>query len=347
MKFEDGQEPYIVAEIGANHNGDVELAKRHIDTAKEIGCDAAKFQSWDVTLFSQKVYDENVFLHDDYRDRTDYTLKEIVEEFALTEEQLGGLAAYCGEIGIDYASTPFEPEQVSPLVEFGAPFVKIASMDVTNDRLLRRAAETGLPVVLSTGMAELGEIEKGVAILEKSGCRNMVVLHCVALYPTPLEYANLRNIDTLRQAFGHPVGLSDHSPGIEISLAAVALGAIVIEKHFTLDKAMFGWDHHMSMAPDEMGTLVRGAANIHQAMGSPRRVVSEREIKQRTGFRRSLVAARDIKSGQTILDEDITYRRPGTGLDPSLAPVVIGMVANRDIPYDTVIAFGDLQAAAT
>lgn len=344
MRFEVGQKPYIIAEIGANHNGDMDLAKKHIDVAKQIGADSVKFQSWDKTLFSKKVYDENYFLTDDYRNRTDHTLQSIVEEFALTKEQMGELAAYCKTVGIDFASTPFEPEQVDPLVEFGAPWIKVASMDVNNDHLLRKAAETGLPVVLSTGMASLGEIDNAVVIMERANAAQIVLLHCTAIYPTPVEEANLRNIETLRQ-FGHPVGFSDHSLGPTLSLAAVALGAVVIEKHYTLDKDMFGWDHKMSMSPDEMHVLVEGSAQIHAAMGSSRRAVSDREMNQRTAFRRSIIAARDIAAGETLSVENITYRRPGTGLDPSLAPVLIGMKAVNSIPYDTLITMNDLAAA--
>ena len=344
MIFEDGQKPYIIAEIGANHNGDMDLARKHIDVAKQIGADSVKFQSWDKTVFSKKVYEDNYFLTDDYRDRTDHTLESIVEEFALSREQMGELAAHCKQVGIDFASTPFEPSQVDPLVEFGAPWIKIASMDINNDRLLQKAGETGLPVVVSTGMASLGEIDDAVVMLEAANAAQIVLLHCTALYPTPIEEANLRNIETLRQ-FGYPVGFSDHSLGSTLSLAAVALGAVVIEKHYTLDKDMFGWDHKMSMSPEEMKVLIDGSAQIHVAMGSPRRAVSDREMDQRAAFRRSIVASRDISADETLSVDNITYRRPGTGLDPSLAPVLIGMKAIKTIPSDTLITMNDLTAA--
>jgi sialic acid synthase SpsE len=344
MKFEDGQRPYIIAEIGANHNGDMDLARKHIDVAKQVGADSVKFQSWDKTLFSKKVYDDNYFLADDYRNRTDHTLETIVEEFALTREQLGELAAYCHQVGIDFASTPFEPSQVDPLVEFGAPWIKIASMDINNDRLLQKAGETGLPVVVSTGMASLGEIDDAVVMLEAANAAQIVLLHCTALYPTPVEEANLRNIETLRQ-FGHPVGFSDHSLGPTLSLAAVALGAVVIEKHYTLDKEMFGWDHKMSMSPDEMQVLVEGSAQIHAAMGSPRRAIGDREMGQRAAFRRSIVAARAIAAGEILTTDCVTYRRPGTGIDPSMAAALIGMKAVNDIPDDSMISMNDLAAA--
>ncbi len=344
MTFVDGQRPYIIAEIGANHNGDMELARRLIDCAKEVGADAAKFQSWDETLFSKKVYEDNYFLADDYRERSDHTLKSIVNEFALSRDQLGELAAYCGRVGMDFASTPFDEGQVDPLVEFGAPFIKIASMDVNNDRLLRKAAGSGLPVILSTGMADLGEIDRAVAVLEGADVAQIVILHCIALYPTPIDEVNLRNMDMLRQ-FGYPVGFSDHSEGAEIALAAIARGAIVVEKHFTLDKEMFGWDHKMSMSPDEMRHLVSVGRTVHQALGQERRQVSDREMKQRTAYRRSLIAAKDIAAGDIMTEESVVFRRPGTGLDPSLAPLVVGMKAACDIPYDTIIELSHLVAS--
>jgi sialic acid synthase SpsE len=339
--FADGQRPYVIAEIGANHNGDLDLARKHIDAAKACGADAAKFQSWDTNLFSKKVYEDNYFLTDDYRNRDDYTLKEIVNEFALTVEQLGELASYCRDVGIDFASTPFDPEQVDPLVELGAPFVKIASMDVNNSRILTRAAQSGLPVVMSVGMASLGEIDEAVSVLEKENVSELVLLHCTALYPAPPDEVNMLAMDTLRQ-FGYPVGFSDHSLGTSIALGAVARGAIIIEKHFTLDKDMFGWDHKMSMSPDEMKIICDGAKDIHAALGSGRRQVGEREMKQRTAFRRSIVAARDIKVGEVLTEDSIVFRRPGVGLDPSLAPQILGMKASRDIEYDTMIAMQDL-----
>lgn len=343
--FPEGRPPYVIAEIGANHNGDVALGKKLIEAAKACGCDAAKFQSWDSRIFSRKVYEDNYFLADDYRNRTDYTLKEIVEEFALSEPELMELAAHCRATGIDFASTPFESEQVDALVRAGAPFVKIASMDVNNDRLLRHAAATGLPIVLSTGMADMGEIERAVRILEDAKAAEIVILHCVSVYPAPPEILNLRNIETLRRAFGYAVGFSDHTLGLAAPIAAAALGAVVIEKHFTLDRDMFGWDHKVSTTPAEMAALVEGVRAAHAALGSPRREVSARERETRSSYRRSLVSARPIPAGHVIAAEDVVYRRPGTGIDPSLASVVIGMRARRAIPEDVVLDWRDLEPA--
>jgi sialic acid synthase SpsE len=343
--FPEGRPPYVIAEVGANHNGDVGLAKKLVDAAKACGCDAAKFQSWDSRIFSRTVYEQNYFLADDYRNRTDYTLKEIVEEFTLDEADFEEISEHCRGAGIDFASTPFETEQVDALVRCRAPFVKIASMDVNNDRLLRHAAATGKPIVLSTGMAEMGEIERAVRILEDASAAEIVVLHCVSVYPAPAEILNLRNIDTLRRAFGHAVGLSDHTLGIGAPIAAAALGAVVIEKHFTLDRDMFGWDHKVSTTPDEMTLLVRALRDAHAALGSPRRELSQRERETRSSYRRSLVSARRIPAGAVIAVDDIVYRRPGTGIDPALAAVVVGMRARRDIDEDVVLDWRDLEPA--
>lgn len=345
MKFAEGQKPYVIAEIGANHNGDLALARKLIDAAKACGADAAKFQSWDSKIFSRNVYEQNYFLNDDYRNRDDFTLKEIVDEFALSHDELGELAAYCREVGIDFASTPFEDDQVEALVEFGAPFVKIASMDVNNDRLLRTAAATGKPVVLSTGMAEMGEIDRAVNILEQTGCSELVILHCVSVYPAPAETINLKNMLMLRDTYGYPVGFSDHSHGIEAPLAAAALGAVVLEKHFTLDQNMFGWDHKVSTEPALFAEMIKGMHTVHAMLGTRRRIIGATELEQRPSYRRSIVSDRDIEAGEVITVENTAYRRPGVGLDPALFPFLEGMIAKNNIPYDTVLALDDVEAA--
>lgn len=342
MKFVDGQAPYIIAELGANHNGDMALARKLIDAAKDLGADCAKFQSWDVNIFSGKSYRDNYFLGDDYRARKDHTLQSVVEAYAVSPEQLRDLRDYCREKVIDFASTPFATDQIDTLVKLDAPFIKIASMDVTSDYLLRHAGATGKPVVLSTGMATLGEIEHALRTLEKEGNRDICVLHCIAIYPTPERLMNLQNIEMLRRAFGYPVGFSDHSLGPALSLAAIALGAVVIEKHFTLDKTMFGWDHGMSMDPPEMKALVEGAHRVHAALGSARRVVGPEEMEKRTAFRRSVIAARPIEKGSVIKAEDITFRRPGTGVPPNDSYLVLGRVAKRDIAYNDMIELDNL-----
>lgn len=346
MRFRDGEPTYVIAEIGANHNGDMEIAREMIRTAKNLECDSVKFQSWDTRIFSGAVYDDNYFLKDDYRNRDDYTLKGIVEKFALNEDQLTELKSYCDELKIDFASTPFEREQIDHLVRMDAPFIKIASMDLNNDHLLTHAAATGKPILLSTGFGTLSEIEHAIRTIEASGGREIVVLHCVSMYPPEDDQVNLNNMSMLKSAFGYPVGFSDHTMGTEISLAAIALGAVVLEKHFTLDQSMFGWDHKISATPSDLETIMSGVRRIHNALGSYRRSPPEDE-DQKSAYRRSTVSAGPIKKGDIITEDHLTYQRPGTGLAPNMASQLIGMVAARDIPADTLIQLSDFVHAVS
>lgn len=337
MKFETGQRPYVIAEIGANHNGDMSIARRLVEAAKAAGADAVKFQSWDTTLFSKSVYEKNYFLGDDYRQRKDHTLRSIVEAFAISAEQLAGMRDLCDEVGIAFSSTPFTVAQLDHLVGLGVGYLKIASMDLNNFRLLRAAGASGLTVVLSTGFGTLAEIDRAVREIEAEGNRNILLLHCVSLYPPQDHELNLLNMGMLREAFGYPVGFSDHSIGIEIPMAAMALGAVAIEKHFTLDKSMFGWDHKVSADPDELAAICRGRDRIHAALGNSRRVVGPRELQRRDEYRRSIVAQRALRAGEILDDSMIDFRRPGTGIGPELAPLVVGRRILRDVSADEML----------
>lgn len=337
-------EPYIIAEIGANHNGDKELAKKMIQEAKETGCDCVKFQSWTKdTIFSKKVYEDNYFLADDYRNRDDYTLEEIVQEFSVSEKELQELKIYCDEIGIDFASTPFSKREVDFLVDvLNVPFIKIASMDLNNYPFLKYIASKGIPIMLSTGLSTLSEIDEAVQTIEKAGNKQIILLHCVSNYPPKDEDVNLNNIDMLRDNYPeYPVGYSDHSLGVEVPLASVVKGACVIEKHFTLDKEMFGWDHKVSATKEELEIIVSGSKKITKVLGSYRRVLTEADYIKIPSFRRSIVSARVIPEGKIIEESDLDFKRPGTGIEPKYIDLIIGKKAKKSIPYDTMISLDD------
>ncbi len=337
-----GEKPYIIAELGSNHNGDMELAKKLIDAAKEAGADCVKFQSWSKdTIFSRKTYEDNIFLTDDYRDRNDYTLETIVDEYSISSQELLDMKIYADEVGIDCTSTPFSKDEVDFLVnDLEADFIKVASMDLNNYPLLKYMAAKGKPMLLSTGLSNLSEIDTAIRTIEQAGNYKIVILHCVSLYPPEDTQVNLRNMDTLLQAYSYPVGFSDHTLDTCVPLAAVARGACVIEKHFTLDKDMEGWDHKVSATPDEMKRLVGDAKRIYNALGTGR--IDCVENDDRIGaFRRSIVAAQEIIAGQVITEDMIDFKRPGTGMPPKAAMYIIGKQAKRNIAFDEIIEFED------
>ena len=343
-KFLSSSGPYIIAEIGANHNGDMSLAKKLIIEAKAAGADCVKFQSWTKnSVFSEKVYKQNRFIEDDYRDREDYTLEEIVEEYAISEQELLDMKKFSDEIGIDCSSTPFSEKEADFLVDkMDAPFIKVASMDLNNYPFLEYLAKKGKPLVISTGLSELYEIDKAIKTIENSGNNQIVILHCVANYPPRDEEVNLNNIKTLMSAYpDNLVGFSDHTLGTAIPLAAVALGACVIEKHFTLDKEMEGWDHKVSATKDEMKAIVEGSKRIVNAMGSLRVSAMESDEKKRE-FRRSIVVNRNMKKGDIIKQSDLGYKRPGGGYEPEATEFLIGRLLSRDIKNDQMLTPEDL-----
>lgn len=339
-QIENFTEPYIIAELGANHNGDMNIARELIEKAKAAGCDCVKFQSWTKdTVFSRKVYEDNYFLNDDYRNRTDYNLEEIVETFSISEKQLLEMKNYCDEIGIDFSSTPFSKKEVDYLIDvLGVSFIKVASMDLNNFPFLEYIASKGKTIILSTGLSELWEIDKAIQTIEKMGNKQIILLHCVSIYPPQDELVNLNNLDMLRSNYpDYPVGFSDHTIGIEIPLAAVAKGACVIEKHFTLDKEMFGWDHKVSATREEMDSIVRGSKRIVKALGSYRRLLSDDDQIKIPAFRRSIVAKQNIPVGKIIDINDLDFKRPGTGIEPGDVKLLIGRVARRTVERDQII----------
>jgi sialic acid synthase SpsE len=337
-----GFAPYIIAEIGSNHNGDMGLCRRLIDSAADAGAQAVKFQSWtESSLIAKEEYDRNT----EYSDKKKHfgSLRDMVKAYQLTAEQHLEAHAYCQSRGIAFCSTPFSAEEADLLEKLDVPFYKIASMDIVNLPLLKYVARKRRPMIISTGMATLAEIEQAVETVRNEENEQIVLLHCVSIYPPDYDMIHLRNMATLQQAFDLPVGFSDHTLGTAIPLAAIALGASVIEKHFTLDKDMEGWDHAISADPLELRTIVEEGKNIFTAMGSSKRIVTEAELEKRKKFRRSLVARGALRKGHLIVEGDLDSKRPGTGISPDELPYVIGRTLASDLEPDQVIRWKDLQ----
>lgn len=337
--------PYIIAELGSNHNGDMELAKKLILEAKESGADCVKFQSWSKdTIFASKKYEDNYFIADDYRDRTDYTLEEIVDKYSISQEELLDMKKFADEIGIDCTSTPFSKKEADFLVDkLDTPFIKVASMDLNNYPFLEYLAKKNKPIVISTGLSELYEVDKAIKVIESTGNNQIVILHCVSTYPPVDIDVNLNNIKTFMATYPeYPIGFSDHTLGTAIPLASVALGACLIEKHFTLDKNMEGWDHKVSATKDEMKEIVENSIRISDALGSFRIMATESEEKKRE-FRRSIVLTKDLKKGDCIKLEDIDYKRPGGGLEPEMTDYVVGRKVKLNLEYDKILTLEDIE----
>mgnify|MGYP000353490825 CR=1 FL=1 len=337
--------PYVIAELGSNHNGDMKLARELIIQAKNAGADCVKFQSWSKeTIFARVKYEDNYFIADDYRNRSDYTLEQIVEEYSISESELKEMKKFADEIGIDCASTPFSPKEADFLEKvLDARFIKVASMDLNNYPFLEYLAGKQLPMILSTGLSELHEIDRAVRVIENVGNKEIVILHCVSTYPPEDKDVNLNNIVTLRNNYpDYLVGFSDHTIGIEIPLASSALGVKVIEKHFTLDKNMEGWDHKVSANFDELVEIVNGVKRITTAMGSHRIIAPESDEKKRE-FRRSIVLKNPVEEGQVISNDDIDFKRPGIGISPGELKYVLGRKVNKSLESDHVLVFSDFE----
>jgi N,N'-diacetyllegionaminate synthase len=334
--------PYIIAEIGSNHNGDMDLCRQLIDAAAAAGAHAVKFQSWtDTSLISEEEYVRNTV----YSDKKKHfgSLREMVTAYQLTADQHLEAQAHCRARGIAFCSTPFSIEEADLLEKLAVPFFKIASMDIVHLPLLKYVARKQRPVVISTGMATLGEIEHAVEAVRAEGNEQIVLLHCVSIYPPEYETIHLRNIATLQQAFDVPVGFSDHTLGTAIPLAAISLGACVIEKHFTLDQDMPGWDHAISANPEQLRTIVIEGRNIFTALGGRGRTVSAAEMEKRKKFRRSLVARRKLDRGHLLTEADLDAKRPGTGIAPNEIAYVLGRRLASDVAADQVLHWEQLQ----
>ncbi len=336
-----GEEPYIIAEIGSNHNGDMDLCKKMIDAAKSSGADAVKFQSWTKdSLISKTEYARNT----EYSDKKKHfgTLEEMVEKYQLSERQHFEIADYCKDKQITFLSSCFSNAEVDLLDSLDVPAFKVASMDINNISLLEYIASKHKQIVLSTGMSTLGEIEKALNALKSGGAGPIALLHCVSIYPPACNTINLRNIQTLELAFDVPVGFSDHTLGTSIPLAAISLGSCIIEKHFTLDKKLEGWDHAISADPEELKVIVHEGKNIFWALGSTNRIVSAEEIEKRKKFRRRIVLKRAMKEGEIIHEGDLDFKRPGNGINPDEVNYVVGRSLKYDVSEGHELEWSDL-----
>ena len=328
---------FIIAEAGVNHNGSLELAKKLIDEAKNIGADAVKFQ----TFKTEKIITRNA-TKAEYQKKTtglQETQYEMLKKLELSQKEFSQLKKYADSNKILFFSTPYDEESVEFLYKLKIPAFKISSADITNFPLLAAVAKKKLPIILSTGMSTLGEVEEAVNLIKAVGNNKLVLLHCNFNYPAKMEEVNLLAMRTLSQAFQTPVGYSDHTKGIEVSIAAVVLGAYVIEKHFTLNKNFPGPDHKASSEPEEFKKMVKKIRNIEKALGSAVKFPSKSEAINRKVSRRSIVAAGDISKGTIITLDKISIKRPGTGISPKYNKKIIGRKAIKDIKLDEVITW--------
>lgn len=331
------EEPcFIIAEAGVNHNGDVELAKKLIDVAKDSGADAVKFQ----TFTTEGLLSKNIVVPKHIKSRE--SLFETIKKLELSEEEHYELSEYCKRKGIIFMSTPMDNKSVDLLDNIGVPVFKVASCDLDNLPLLKHIAKKARTIILSTGMGTISEVGEAVEVIKSNGNDDIILLHCVSAYPPRVEEVNLRAINTLRNAFKLPVGYSDHTIGITIPLAAVAMGANVIEKHFTLDKTMEGPDHAVSADPVDLKNLVSGIRELEKSFGTGVKAPSKDEIVMKKAFRKSIVAGVNIKKGETITPEMISIKRPGTGISPKYFDFIVGRTVKRDITKDDLLSFKDI-----
>ena len=357
----DDATTYVIAEAGVNHNGSLDRAKRLVDGAAEAGADAVKFQTFRADALTAETAEKAAYQQE--TTDADQSQRAMLRDLELPPSFHEALLEHCAERDLQFLSSPFDPASVDLLVDrFDVPRIKIPSGEITNAPLLLHIARTGRPAILSTGMSTLGDVEEALGVLafgyldsdEAPGmeaCRaayasdrgqealrdHVALLHCTSEYPAPVDEVNLRAMDTLRSAFGLPVGLSDHTRGTAVPVAAVARGAQIVEKHFTLDRTLPGPDHRASLEPDELAAMVEGIRRVEQALGSARKRPTPSETKNRTVARKSLVAAAPIAAGEPFTEANLTAKRPGTGLSPTRYWDYLGRTADRDYDTDELI----------
>lgn len=330
----------IIAEAGVNHNGSLDLALQLVDAAKSSGADAVKFQTFRADLLATRSAHKAA-----YQERT--TAKEesqlqMLRRLELDEDAHRRLIKHCDEIGIQFLSSPFDKKSADLLASMNLPIFKVPSGEITNIPFLEHIARKGKPIILSTGMSTLGEVEEAVRVLQESGAAKLTLLHCVTEYPAPYDEVNLRAMLTLRQAFGLPTGYSDHTPGIEIAIAAVALGSEVIEKHFTLDRSLPGPDHMASLEPTELQQMVAAIRHVEDALGTGIKRPAKCEVPNISVARKSIVAASALPAGHRLSEADMDIKRPGDGLAPKSLPSLVGRTLRVALDADQTIHWDHL-----
>lgn len=327
----------IIAEAGVNHNGSFERAIEMIDTAKECGVDYIKFQTFKADRITNKFASQAEYQKQNTGN--DNTQFEMLRKLELSDEDFIRLSEYCSKVGVKFMSTPFDLDSIGFLAGLGMDYMKIPSGEITNLPYLRKISKCGIPVIMSTGMCDLGEIEDALNVLYEGGLSKdqITLLHCNTEYPTPMKDVNLSAMFSLSSAFHTKVGYSDHTKGIEVPIAAVAMGACVIEKHFTLDKKLPGPDHVASLDPKELKAMVDAIRNVETAIGSSIKKVSDSERKNIAVARKSIVAARDIRKGEIYTEDNLAVKRPGTGISPMSWDKVLGKQASRYFKEDELI----------
>lgn len=326
---------FIIAEAGVNHNGDINLAKRLIEEAAKAGADAVKFQTFKASKLVTK--DAKMAVYQEQNTGVIESQYDMLKKLELDYEDYPELIKHCEENNIQFMSSPFDIESLEFLSQYNLAYMKIGSGEITNIPLLRAVAKSSKRVILSTGMSNIGDIERALLTLSEEDLDEIILLHCNTEYPTPYEDVNLNVMKTLERVFAVRVGYSDHTIGIEVPIAAVALGATVIEKHFTLDKHMEGPDHKASLESSELKQMVQSIRNIEKSIGSTVKTPTQSEIKNRDIARKSIVASRKIIIGETYTEENLTVKRPGTGISPVMWDFVIGRKAIKSFEEDELI----------
>jgi len=334
-KIGESKSVYVIAEAGVNHNGNYELACRLADAAKSAGADCVKYQTFNSNELTSRFAEKASYQKENTN--INESQQEMLRQLELSHEEFWKLKEYCDSIGICFVSTPFDIESIYFLDAFDMPFWKIPSGELTNLPYLLEIAKTKKPVVLSTGMSNIDEVETTVRTLSSNGTDSIAVLHCNTEYPTPLEDVNLRAMQTLRNRLNVSVGYSDHTLGIEVPIAAVAMGATIIEKHFTLDKTMEGPDHRASLEPDELRQMISCIRDIEIVLGNGIKFPTKSEQKNISIVRKSIVAKTAIKKGEILTEANITTKRPGNGISPMRWYDVLGTQASRDFDEDEQI----------